>query len=82
MDFTAVVAAIATVVALSSSADAACICTNTSAGRHCGDSPLVSGCKANYIYQCNGVYGSTAHEYGPCKKGCVWSGISKDYCRT
>jgi len=70
------------VVALLSSTDAACTCNNDCAGKHCGQSPLLSGCKTNYIYQCNGVRGSTAYEYGPCTKGCVYAGCSRDYCRT
>lgn len=63
-------------------ADAACKCLNRCAGRHCGRSPLMSsGCRANDLYQCNGKYGSTAYRYGPCKKGCVYKGCSKDKCR-
>ncbi|ORZ27588.1 hypothetical protein BCR41DRAFT_345560, partial [Lobosporangium transversale] len=49
----------------------ACICVNHTAGKHCGQSRLLSGCKYDYIYQCNGVYGSPAYEYGPCRKGCI-----------
>ncbi|KAF9914109.1 hypothetical protein BX616_008950 [Lobosporangium transversale] len=64
-----------------SSSDAACICVNHTAGKHCGQSRLLSGCKYDYIYQCNGVYGSPAYEYGPCRKGCIQESISRDHCR-
>jgi len=60
-----------------------CLCRNTDAGKHCGYKPgVMSGCKSRYIYQCNGQLNSPAHEYGPCRKGCVYKGDSLDYCRT
>lgn len=66
---------------LVASGDAACRCVNTCAGKHCGRSPLMSGCAANNIYQCNGVYNSLAHNYGGCSRGCVYKGCSRDYCK-
>ncbi|KAF9428786.1 hypothetical protein BGZ94_001057 [Podila epigama] len=82
MKFTqTIVAVVLATLFIASSADAACICNRSYAGKHCGHSPFMSGCKTNYLYQCNGVQGSTAYEYGPCTKGCVYQGLSKDYCR-
>ncbi|KAF9428782.1 hypothetical protein BGZ94_001053 [Podila epigama] len=82
MKFTqTIVAVVLATLFVASSADAACLCDNTTAGKHCGQSGLMSGCKTNYLYQCNGVRWSTPHVYGPCTKGCVLNSISKDYCR-
>lgn len=58
-----------------------CKCVNRYAGKHCGRSPFMSGCKANNIYQCNGVYNSAALNYGLCAKGCQYGSLSKDYCQ-
>jgi hypothetical protein len=58
----------------------ACKCMNECGGSHCGQSELMSGCLYDNIYYCNGVYGSTAHHYGPCTLGCRQSGCSLDYC--
>lgn len=76
-------AVILVITEIPSAADAACKCLNRCAGKHCGRSPLMSaGCNSNDIYQCNGKYGSTAYRYGPCRKGCVYKGCSRDYCRS
>ncbi|KAF9149937.1 hypothetical protein DFQ26_001777 [Actinomortierella ambigua] len=74
-------AAIAAFVALASSADATCYCFNTHIGTHCGESPLMMGCKSGYLYGCNGIEGSVAREYGLCRKLCVQEGVSRDYCQ-
>ncbi|KAG0260468.1 hypothetical protein DFQ27_003525 [Actinomortierella ambigua] len=81
MKFITVATAIVAFVALSSSADAACICVNRTAGRHCGESNLMSGCKRGHIYQCNGTMNSRAHEYGHCAKGCQQLDVSNDRCK-
>ncbi|KAF9899928.1 hypothetical protein EC991_008131 [Linnemannia zychae] len=75
----AVVATLATLFV--STAQAACYCLTEYAGKNCGRRPFMSvGCKSEYIYQCSGVKNSLAHSYGPCKNGCVFNSISKDYC--
>lgn len=53
------------------SGDAQCRCMNTCSGRHCGGMTGMSGCISHYIYQCNGVFNSTAHEFGACSISCV-----------
>ncbi|KAF9148612.1 hypothetical protein DFQ26_002290, partial [Actinomortierella ambigua] len=80
MKFITVAAAIAAFVALASSADAECVCVSQNPGKYCGESCYMSGCKTGYIYQCDGTPGSIAHEYGPCRKGCLMEGPSSDRC--
>ncbi|KAF9428781.1 hypothetical protein BGZ94_001052 [Podila epigama] len=82
MKFTqTIVAVVLATLFVASSADAACVCDSKYAGKHCGQSPLMKGCKKDYLYQCNGTQGSKPHVYGPCTKGCVYKGLSKDYCK-
>ncbi|KAF9156741.1 hypothetical protein DFQ27_009175, partial [Actinomortierella ambigua] len=78
--FTTVVAAIVAFVALSSSADAACICNAINRGRYCGENPAMVGCKAGYLYNCNGKYGSVGRENGRCGTSCVVDVLWGDYC--
>ncbi|KAG0247233.1 hypothetical protein DFQ27_002373, partial [Actinomortierella ambigua] len=76
MKFITVAAVIVAFVALASSTDAQCVCTSQYAGKHCGESCYMSGCKTGYIYQCDGTPGSIPHEYGRCRKGCIMEGLS------
>ncbi|KAF9978322.1 hypothetical protein BGZ73_002913 [Actinomortierella ambigua] len=75
-------AAFVVMLAMASQAEAACRCHTYNAGTHCGRfTSYMIGCKADWLYQCDGVPGSLAYGYGPCKKGCVRKGLSSDYCR-
>lgn len=69
-------------------AKAACLCDNTCGGKHCWNGfvtscyPSYCPCTENHIYQCNGVRGSAAYDYGVCVRGCCWDSCSLDRCIT
>lgn len=42
----------------------------------------MSGCQADYMYECGGVYGELAKEVQKCDNGCAFGGCTRDKCRT